>query len=74
MKNILNKIFFSKRGKGKIINNKVEDYELITYDFVSHPIDFSDTNEFLLRIQEMLKKEQLREDRKKKLNKINVQS
>jgi len=72
MKSILNNIFgVSKRGKGKVVDGKVTEYELITYDYVGKPIDFDSINETHKQLMILLKKQQLREDRINKLNKLN---
>ena len=74
MKNILNKIGISRRSEGVVVNGVVKEIEIISYDLVSDtglPIDFSDTSELLLRIQKEVKRQDLIEDRKKKINNIN---
>lgn len=79
MKNILNKIFdISQRSTGHINeDNEVVIDKIESYDIVGNPgfsnarIDFSDTIELLRRLQEELKREELLENRKEKIKKLN---
>ena len=78
MKNIFSNIGVSWRSKGEI-NEKGEIIikELLSYDLIANPafsnakIDFSDLVDEHKRIQEELKRQQLLEDRKEKINKLN---
>jgi hypothetical protein len=61
----------SSRGKGNISNNKFEDYEIISYDLVSSPgVNFDELNNMYKRLQDLVKRKQLRDGRKEKLNNI----
>lgn len=72
MTNIFNRIGISQRCRGQIKDDIVENLEILSYDLVSQPgIDFSSTNELLIKIQEELKRRQLLKDRKEKLKKLN---
>ena len=78
MKNLWNKFGVSKRSEGHIDENgNVVIDKILSYDVVDNPgfsnarIDWSDINDLLKRIQEMLKREELLKSRKEKLEKLN---
>ena len=80
MRNLLNNIFgISQRGKGTVDEKgKLTITDIISYDLVSNPsfpIDFSDTSKLLDKINREIKRQQLLQDRKAKLNKLkNIQN
>lgn len=72
MKNILKNLHISRRSRGKIKeDNTVEEYNFVTYDYVSSPLKGhwtdSDWDEYLQKIENA----RLKRNRKEKLEKLN---